>query len=434
LELSMTGTKQRCGGKHRYSRKLSKNYRQYEAKENAGNKKILFQGSFENNHNDNLEDKSRKDMDDVAYGLENLKLQGEVSSQVNFDVKDDWSDTEHSSSPQVSSDLSINASSSSDNDISEDSSASSRNIKEYETSDCDESTDSIDSLNSSAIQQMSEEEALDYIQYLRQKIQKIEAVLQARKKSSCLNKESESKGQNVGCNIAVENSFKYAEKETFGNDEKRKVTSESSKTSIRKDSTAIINNNSKGKSKKPSNYIYSSRIDEEFEYAMSLTKKPQRRKRSKTHQKGKGASALRIFQQIRTFLQSDNKKFYTFPSLSRHLRFAVHKYAEACGIPSQSHGKEGKRTITVTRSRRWKIPDEETEKSILEDIGLASKQEKKKNKGKSKRKPRKANVAAAPATTYSARGRKELEKSLAVTITEDNVGHRYVRTSCSTPS
>jgi len=62
---------------------------------------------------------------------------------------------------------------------------------------------------------------------------------------------------------------------------------------------------------------------------------------------------------------------------------------EACGIPSQSHGKEGKRTITVTRSRRWKIPDEETEKSILEDIGLASKQEKRKNKGKSKRKPRK---------------------------------------------
>jgi len=272
LELSMSGTKQRCGGKHRYSRKLSKSYRQYEAKGNAVNKKIVFQGSFESNRKDSLEDKSRKDMDDVADGLENLKLQGEVSSQVSFDVKDEWSDTEHSSSPQVSSDLSINASSSSDNDISEDSSASSRNIKEYETNDCDESTDSIDSLNSSAIQQMSEEEALDYIQYLRQKIQKIEAVLQARKKSSCLNKESESKGQNVGCNIAVENSFKYAEKETFGSDEKCKVTSESSKTSIRKDSTAIINNNSKGKSKKPSSYIYSSRIDEEFEYAMSLTK------------------------------------------------------------------------------------------------------------------------------------------------------------------
>ncbi|EME28866.1 hypothetical protein Gasu_37500 isoform 2 [Galdieria sulphuraria] len=291
-----------------------------------------------------------------------------------------------------------------------------------------ESSDSMDSLSSHKIQQMSEEEALDYIQYLKRKIQRIEQVLQVRSGSSSLRgqkKNSDSK-KNLGSKTVAEENSEYEEEEACGR-------SKSSKRSKRnsKESSIVTNNSSQAffqshlrKHRIRSRYNL---VDDGFDYAMSLTasKKPRRKKQSNAREKGKRGSVLRTFQQIRTFLEADCGRTYTFPSLSRHVRFAIHRYAEACGIHSRSHGREGKRAITLTRRSRWKIPNEEIEDSILEEIGLGSdtkqKQKQKKKNGSLRKDSQKAMAAA---TTYSARGRKELEKSLAATITEDNIGHR----------
>ncbi|GJD11222.1 hypothetical protein Gasu2_53610 [Galdieria sulphuraria] len=388
--------KKRSGGKHRYSHKLSKNQNKDVVNENSNKKPTRLETSFKHNFStDRSEVDPSLDLYFIANDLENLELCGGSFPQLTYtdNIKEE---VNQSSTTKVSKDafVAMDSQSSSRSNSSEDESeaSSSQILNPMEALVDYESSDSMDSLSSHKIQQMSEEEALDYIQYLKRKIQRIEQVLQVRSGSSSLRgqkKNSDSK-KNLGSKTVAEENSEYEEEEACGRSKSTFFQSHLRKHRIR------------------SRYNL---VDDGFDYAMSLTasKKPRRKKQSNAREKGKRGSVLRTFQQIRTFLEADCGRTYTFPSLSRHVRFAIHRYAEACGIHSRSHGRE--------------------EDSILEEIGLGSdtkqKQKQKKKNGSLRKDSQKAMAAA---TTYSARGRKELEKSLAATITEDNIGHRMLQT------
>ncbi|GJQ13482.1 hypothetical protein GpartN1_g5273.t1 [Galdieria partita] len=422
--------KKRSGGKHRYSHKRSKSRNQNRdvVKESPCDKKEMFQASFKDySSRDVVDDDTFKDLEAVAYNLENLELCGKGLSNVTYidSYKEEWKDMNQTSESSVEAFLgTASHTSSRDNSLEDESEdSSSQVLNQFDVQIDYESSDSMDSLSSHKIQQMTEEEALDYIWYLKQRIQRIEQVLLARSKSF---------SKNFLPNTVIEKNEGDGDEEAFGRDSKRKGqflqpskrSTNKSSMGLNKPSQEILPSHSK---KKRMSQLYSNWIEDEFNYAMSLTasKKSRRRKRSNARQKGKRGSVLQTFRQIRTFLEADFSKTYTFPALSRFVRFAVHRYAEACGIQSRSHGREGKRAVTVIRRSRWKIPNEEVEESILEDIGLGSDKKQNKKNGSQRNDSKKAMAAA---TTYSARGRKELQKSLAATITEDNIGHRILQT------
>jgi len=305
------------------------------------------------------------------------------------------------------------------------------------------------------IQKMTDEEALEYIQYLKQKIRKIKQVLKTRSEKYPLSEDTMSDD----C-PSEDTDLSKDDKSMVGRRTRRAVVGSSAKNNNRKPTwrripnkrpktTAPARKNKKRYNKqfldtletmdgldwsqfpisgngirKHLNKLYSKMIDDEFRYAMNLTsfKKKRRGLYKSPFQLRKRSSALQLFHQIRQFLQKSSSEKFTFPAMNRHMRLVIHKFAEVCGITSESHGKEGRRSVTIYRAPCWKLPRDETIQEILSQVGLG------KDTKKTNKKQKKAATFSMPtASTYSVRGRKELERSLAVDIGEDNIGHRMLQ-------
>ncbi|GJD05626.1 hypothetical protein Gasu2_00850 [Galdieria sulphuraria] len=322
-------------------------------------------------------------------------------------------------------------------------------------SECEVSSNSFDS---EAFHQMTDEEALEYIQYLKQKIRKIKQILKTRSdlyptteqqgKSDLVVFANSKPERNVakdddGSTYSLSDDNRNAEKRRsrcFAQNKQqlprwhRKTSSSKENRARRKKQSFYTLETMDGLDwsqfpisgngvKKHLRRLYSTMIDDEFEYAMSLTSAKKKSKRRLNSSKRN--SALQSFRRILSFLQKGTSKTYTFPAMNRHLRLAIHKFAEACGIRSKSHGREGQRSVTICRVSSWKFPQEDTIETILNEVGFEGGLKAKKNK-KQKTK-REVIFPMAIASTHSARGRKELERSLAVDIGEDNIGHRMLQ-------
>ncbi|GJQ14097.1 hypothetical protein GpartN1_g5888.t1 [Galdieria partita] len=404
------------------------------------------------------------DSDIVTDYVENLELNGENTLQV-VDVEK-YTELQRDLTP--SPNLSIS------NDTSEEDLSDSSKVdikwEDYEESDtcsnqvsnvCEavpsESDEALESFDSEAIHQMTDEEALEYIQYLKQKIQKIKQILKTRSETdpsserqkdfdlvSVTNRNKLEKSFAKDDNwliYGLSNDSKYFEekfsrpfaqsKQRFRRLDRQATFVKENRRSHKKQSMNTLETMkgldwsqfpiSRSGMKKHLQRLYSKMIDDELEYAMNLTSF--KKKKRGLSNGSKRNLALQSFRRIRSFLQKGKSKRYTFPSMNRHLRLAIHKFAEACGIPSKSHGKEGRRSVTVCRVSSWKFPQEETIETILNEVGLGSDI----NTKNKKKIPKRTTLNMASASTHSARGRRELERSLAVDIGEDNIGHRMLQ-------